>query len=164
MNYALDTEFNGFGGSLMSIALVPFDTSLPSFYRVVEGDWMPNWDRESLQEPWVQQHVTPFLYSYGDQTASVSREVAARDLSRYLSTQMLQMGAMPTIVADWPTDFSQLFDLFILGPGKMVGVPDFNVSYRSLRGFNTADHSKVPHNALADAEALRDYLVDLAAA
>jgi hypothetical protein len=146
----LDTEFNSFQGELMSIALAPGDKSKAAFYRVVEGSWQ----HPRQMHEWVTRHVAPHLYTYGGQTEPVSREQAARDLASYLRLST----PTPVIVADWPTDFSQLLDLLILGPGQMVGAPDFDMAYRSLRGFNTADHSVVPHNALADAEALRDYV------
>jgi hypothetical protein len=153
VRYYLDTEFDGLGGELMSLALVPGDSSIPSFYRVVHGPWV-----QGCRDEWVTKNVLPFLYRHGGVDAPVDRETAARDLSRYLSTQMHQTGKTPVIIADWPTDFSQLLDLFIIGPGQMVGVPDFDMAYRGLKGFATADHSKVPHNALADAEALRDFV------
>lgn len=151
--FYLDTEFNSFEGDLMSIALAPADDTLPYFYRVVEG----NWQKSGELHEWVAFHVSPHLFTYGGETVAVPRETAARDLSRYLTEMFQRTGEVPTIVADWPTDFAHLLELFIIGPGKMVGVPDFNMAYRSLKGFNTADHSKLPHNALADAEAMRDY-------
>jgi hypothetical protein len=33
MRFFLDTEFNGFGGKLMSLALVPENNSKPEFYK-----------------------------------------------------------------------------------------------------------------------------------
>ncbi|WP_141617552.1 hypothetical protein [Myxococcus sp. AB036A] len=62
MRYYLDTEFNGFGGELMSLALVPSDPALESFYVAVE--WVGPTD------PWVETHVVPYLGS-----AIVSREL-----------------------------------------------------------------------------------------
>lgn len=141
VRYYLDTEFNGFGGELMSLALVPADKSLPSFYAVV--DWTAPTDA------WVAQHVVPHL---GHEAKP--RWFVAEALSGFLWTE----AADPVvIVADWPTDFEHMLALFITGPGRMVSVPDFDMEYRSMAGFNTASASRVPHNALADAEALRDY-------
>jgi len=45
MRFFLDTEFNGFGGSLISMALVPENDSLPEFYKELEM-------KEQLH-PWV---------------------------------------------------------------------------------------------------------------
>ena len=36
MKLFLDTEFNGFGGKLISMALVPEDKTLPEFYKELE--------------------------------------------------------------------------------------------------------------------------------
>jgi hypothetical protein len=139
VRYYLDTEFNGFGGELMSLALVPESPERSSFYVVVP------WSRPL--DPWVLKHVVPFLNE-----APVSRDVAATRLGDYLRGDHAAV-----IVADWPTDFEHLLGLLITGPGQMVRVPDFGMEFRRLDGFNTASTSRAPHNALADAEALRDY-------
>ena len=140
MRYYLDTEFNGFNGGLMALALVPADTSKALFYRVVECP--------GPVDPWVQRHVVPFLNG-----SPASREVAGAELAAFLRNA----GERPTIVADWPTDFEHLLALLINGPGMMHSAPDFDMEYRRLAGFNTAAHSRVPHNALEDAIALRDH-------
>ena len=38
----------------------------------------------------------------------------------------------------------------------MADIPALRFAFRSLAGFSTAANSKVPHNALHDARALRD--------
>lgn len=141
MRLYLDTEFNGFGGETMSLALVPEAAGVMEFYRVVR--WTAPVD------PWVQQHVVPFLRRPPEE-----REVVARDIAAYL-----RGFGRPVIVADWPDDFSHLMGLLITGPGFMVEAPDFDMEFRRLRGFNTASTSRIPHNALEDARALRDYCV-----
>lgn len=137
----LDTEFNGFGGGLMSLALVSETPGGKEFYRVVQCF--------GQVDPWVAQHVVPHL---GE--PAVSREDAAHALARFL----WDVNA-PVIVADWPTDFEHLLGLLITGPGQMVRVPDLGMEFVGLPGFNTADHSAAPHNALADARALRDHCI-----
>jgi hypothetical protein len=146
MRYYLDTEFNGFGGELMSLALVPEDRAQPSFYVVLE---MPG-----RVDPWVQKHVVPYLMAQPEQ-----RSMAATRLCNYLNGAKER----PVIVADWPTDFEHLLELLIVGPGMMLRAPDFDMEFRRLTGFNTATASRIPHNALADAEALRDYCEGLRA-
>ncbi len=136
----LDCEFNGFGGPLISLALAPRDRAIQPLYVVVEhgpvGDW-------------AKQNIIPVL---GD-VPHVSREFAARQVAQYLRHWFTD----PVIVADWPEDFINLLGLFLIRPGIMVAVPDFTMEYCSLAGFTTAQHSKVPHNALEDAISLRDY-------
>lgn len=141
MRYYLDTEFNGFGGELMSLALVPADQSLESFYAAV--DWVEKTD------PWVEKHVVPHLGC-----GPMTRDEASVNLARFMVERAV--GKM-VIVADWPTDFEHLLALLITGPGHMQSVPDFGMEFMRLPGFNTASTSRIPHNALADAEALRDY-------
>ena len=141
----IDTEFNGFGGELISLGIVPQDRTLPEFYVVIEMATQP--------VEWVAEHVMPFL---GD-TLPVSREMAARELASYLRRVAACNSSRPVLVADWPEDFAQVMNLLILGPGQMASTVDFDCAYRSCVGFNTADHSAIPHNALEDARALRDY-------
>ncbi|WNZ64193.1 hypothetical protein QEG98_11260 [Myxococcus sp. MxC21-1] len=141
MRYYLDAEYTRFGGELMSLALVPADPALESFYVAVE--WVGPTD------PWVETHVVPYL---GSEFAS--RERASLKLAAFMRERTV--GHM-VIVADWPTDFEHLLSLLITGPGRMHPVPGFDMKFQRLPGFNTASTSRVPHNALADAEALRDY-------
>ncbi|QQR47723.1 hypothetical protein JKA73_17455 [Myxococcus xanthus] len=141
MRYYLDAEYTRFGGELMSLALVPADPALDSFYVAVE------WGGQT--DPWVETHVVPHLGS-----EVVSRELASRKLATFMRERAV--GHM-VIVADWPTDFEHLLALLIIGPGRMQPVPNFDMKFQRLPGFNTASTSRVPHNALADAEALRDY-------
>jgi hypothetical protein len=67
----------------------------------------------------------------------------------------------PLIVADWPEDIAQLSALLVTGPGIMAEVPKLTFQFLPLSGFSTAANSKVPHNALHDARALRDHVVGL---
>lgn len=137
--YYLDTEFNGFGGELISLALVPADPSLPEFYAVVPC--------RAAVEPWGAKHVMPNL-----RQAPEPHTLAAVRLGLFLRD-----AEMPVIVADWPTDFEHLLALLITGPGTMYPVPDFGMEFKRLPGFNTADHSAMPHNALEYARALRNH-------
>lgn len=138
MRLYLDTEFNGFGGELISLALVPTDSYTPEFYRVV------HWEQPT--DPWVAERVIPYL-----EQPPISRQEAAISLAKYL-----QGIAFPVILADWPTDFEHLLALLITGPGQMAPAPNFGMEFRRLKDFNPADYSAIPHNALADARALRD--------
>jgi hypothetical protein len=136
MRYFLDTEFNGFCGELISIALVPEDTARPSFYEAI-----------AIDEPteWVQANALPVL----------ATEPRSREAVRDLFAAYLLNDPAPLLVADWPEDIALAARLLITGPGYMKPV-------RSLR-FELVDPdiigpgvpSAVPHNALHDAVALR---------
>ena len=136
MRYFLDTEFNGFCGDLISIALVPEDAGLPPFYEAV-----------SVEDPtpWVRDNALPVL-----ETRPRSRKEVIDLFAAYLMDD-----PAPLLVADWPEDIALAARLLITGPGYMKPV-------RSLR-FELVDPdiigpmvpSSVPHNALHDAVALR---------
>jgi hypothetical protein len=49
--------------------------------------------------------------------------------------------------------------LLITGPGQMVELRHLTFELRPMSNFSTAANSKVPHNALHDARALRDHIV-----
>ena len=148
MRYFLDTEFNGFGGALLSLALVPEDGG--EFYVTLECD-------EPLH-PWVERNVIPFMdhVPVGLQAPPIGRNEAAEALSHYLT-----MDPAPVIVADWPDDIALFCTLLLTGPGDMVPVPPLTFRLVPLAGFSTAGSSRVPHNALHDARSLRDHVLGL---
>lgn len=148
MRYFLDTEYNGSGGALLSLALVPEDGE--ELYLTL--DW------EGELEPWVERHVVPYLDTVPDSLVSprLSRADAARTVAHYLAGDR-----DPLIVADWPEDIALFNALLITGPGLMAEVPRLTFRFVALAGFSTAANSKVPHNALHDARALRDHLLTL---
>jgi hypothetical protein len=147
MRYFLDTEFNGFGGALISLALVP-EHGDQEFYAVVEHD----------QEPhgWVQRNVLPYLKSIppGLEARTVSRIEAAHEVARYLAAD-----PAPVIVADWPEDIAHFCALLVTGPGEIAPIGSMVFEFISSPGFSTSVNSKVPHNALHDARALRDFVL-----
>jgi hypothetical protein len=148
VRYFLDTEYNGWGGALMSLALVPDDGE--ELY--VTLDWS-----EPLEE-WVERHVLPYLDKVPDSLVSprLSRSDAARTISHYLAGD-----PEPVIVADWPEDLAYFNALLVTGPGVMVEVPPLRFQFVELSGFSTAANSEVPHNALHDARSLRDHILSL---
>lgn len=148
MRYFLDTEYNGWGGALISLALVP-DCG-DELYFVLKLDDPP--------EAWVERHVLPFLDSVPASLVSprMSRPDALMALAYYLAGD-----PEPWIVADWPEDIAQFAMLTITGPGTMAALPPLHFQLLSLTGFSTAANSVVPHNALHDARALRDHVMSL---
>jgi hypothetical protein len=147
MRYFLDTEFNGFGGALISVGLAP-EHGDHEFYAVLR-----------LDEPahgWVERNVIPYLRSVpvGFDPSPMSREQALIELARYLAPD-----PDPVIVADWPEDIAQFCMLLVTGPGDMAPVGSLKFEFISSPGFSTANNSRVPHNALHDARALRDFVL-----
>jgi hypothetical protein len=86
----------------------------------------------------------------------MTRADAARTISHYLAGD-----PEPLIVADWPEDIALLNALLVTGPGVMAEVPALRFQFLPLSGFSTAANSKVPHNALHDARALRDHVLTI---
>ena len=144
MRYFLDTEYNGTGGELLSLALVPDDgEELYLTFRTSDPI-----------VPWVERHVVPYLDSVPEQLSCprLSRADAAHALERYL-----RHDGDAVIIADWPEDVAQFCGLMITGPGDMVDVRDLTFRLLPMSNFSTAANSRVPHNALHDARALRDH-------
>lgn len=148
MRYFLDTEFNGFGGALLSLALAPDDGE--EFYVTLEC--------QDPMLPWVERHVVPFLdhVPVGLAGPRMTRRQAADALSDYLAAD-----PEPELVADWPEDITQFCSLLMTGPGTMVPVPPLTFRLVALQNFSPAANSAVPHNALHDARSLRDHYVSL---
>ena len=148
MRYFLDTEYNGFGGALLSLALVPEDGS-EEFYVTIAQD--------GPLEPWVERHVVPFLDMVPDALRSprLPRRAAAEALAAWLAHD-----SDPEIVADWPEDLAHFAMLLVTGPGQMLAVPAYSLRLEPLPNFSTAANSAVPHNALHDARALRDHFTN----
>lgn len=148
MRYFLDTEYNGWGGALLSIALV--GEGGDEYYAVIEHD--------GPLDPWVERHVIPYLDSVPEGLGGprLSRRAAAEGLAFFLAHD-----PEPLILADWPEDIAQFAMLLTTGPGLMVAIPPPRFQLVSLPGFSTAANSAVPHNALHDARALRDHLTEM---
>lgn len=131
MTLYLDTEFNGHGGELISLALVS-DAGPHHFYGV-----LPLPERIA---PWVAEHVIPLL----DQAPEPADEFRVR------LAHFLEKYSGETIVADWPDDFALLM--------RVMSGPDYERSWMvpcEMRMIVSGDvKPERPHNALSDALAL----------
>lgn len=147
MRYFLDTEFNGFGGELISLALVP-EFGDQELYLI-----LPLPDKV---HHWVERHVIPYLNSvpFGVHGGQTTRLSAAAEIAHYLDHD-----PEPMIVADWPDDIGYFCHLLVTEPGDMAPVGSLKFQLLRNPGFSTARNSAVPHNALHDARALRDFVL-----
>jgi len=128
----MDAEFNGFGGDLISIALVCEDGQ--EWYEVAEIPAEPH--------PFVAQHVLPVLGK-----EPVGRDRFAQSLAEFLASV-----PEPVIIADWLDDIRCLCDgLGQFGSGMRfrLGCTLVLLPQRPLCALQTT------HNALLDARALR---------
>ena len=140
MRYFLDAEFNGFGGQLISLALVPQDPAVAPFYEVLPCD---------DPEPWTAQHVMPVL-----QKAPIAPADVTRKLAEYLRND-----SDPLVVADWPEDIAHLALLMVTSAGHRLPTPTIVFELRDLPLFDSETKSTLPHNACHDAAALRAYVL-----
>jgi hypothetical protein len=148
LRYFLDTEYNGWGGALLSLALVPDHGE--ELYLTL--DW------DCALEEWVERNVIPYLDTVPEALVSprLGRADAARAVAHYLAGD-----GNPLIIADWPEDVALFNALLVTGPGVMAEVSELTFRVIQLPGFSTAANSKVPHNALHDARALRDHVLSM---
>ena len=140
MRYFLDAEFNGFGGSLISIALAPEDENAPHFYEALDCP---------TPDPWALANVMPVLA-----IAPISRPDMIARLSTYLRGD-----PEPVVIADWPEDIAHLAMLMVTGPGYRTALPKFVFELLDLPLFHSESLSDVPHNCQHDARALRAYVL-----
>ena len=130
MNIYIDTEFNDFGGELISLAMVDEDGR--EFYAVLNC---------ANPTPWVAENVIPVL---GQRFASL----------RMLQTRMeAWLAEYPCvhIVADWPEDIAHFCRSLITGPGMRLDTPPLTLE---VRRDLSSEASAIPHNALEDARAI----------
>ena len=136
MRYFLDTEFNGFGGELISIALVPEDDGLAPFYGAVECQ---------DPTPWVLEQIIPRL-----DVEPVTRSRLVDQFAAYLIDD-----PEPVLVADWPEDIAHAARLLIIGPGLMKPVRNIRFDLVDPSLVSSGTGSAIPHNAYHDALRLR---------
>lgn len=138
MNLYLDTEFDGHGGALVSLALAGDDSS--RWYGIFAAH---------CGDPWVAEHVAPRLYAM---KPTISGDVS---VLRFSLREYLKSREDCTIWADWPADFEYLMSV-------MRG-DHYSESFMipcTMRLIVTPvgePQPTIPHNALSDAVALRDW-------
>lgn len=147
MIFYIDTEFNGFGGDLLTLALVSEDLSVPPLYLA----------RNDLQmliiEPWVKENVLPIIDLIGSSPTYTQISYFGRYILQYL--QHNAPDGEITIVADWPDDLRYLMMTLITGPGMMVNIKQLDMCLRRCKPWPTKLLGQTQHNALCDARALR---------
>lgn len=151
MIYALDCEFNGFGGALISLALAG---EFAELYLVRPEDELNAMDLD----PWVENHVLPVLSTQDARPDVLPLRRFGRAIQSFLTDD-----PAPVVIADWPEDFMHLMQCLILAPGQMVRIPDLSLQMLQVSAYPTLIEGAVQHNALWDARALRQAVRSLAA-
>jgi uncharacterized protein (DUF169 family) len=137
MNIFIDGEWNSYGGDLISLALVAEDGR--SFYEVLGCD---------NPDPWVAENVMPKLGK-----EPIPLVIFQLELAKYL--MQFEFDSVH-IIADWPEDIMWFCKVLVIGPGTRLDTPPL-----TMEVLRVDTVSKNPHNALADAEALRDWYVNV---
>lgn len=152
MRYFLDCEFDGFGGPLLSIALVREDNE--SIYIVLEHNV------EEAKDPWVLKNVVPILKSIPSPMPGMAYFVNNdRDVAELLGRFLSYSAETPMVISDWPDDIKYLCSSLITGPGKMVGVGSVAFQFIRVDAYPTKVKNAVQHNAYWDALALKALLI-----
>lgn len=140
MNLYMDTEFDGHGGPLISLAMAGDDGS--RWYGIFDAH---------CGNDWVAEHVAPKLYAMPP-TISGDRETLRVSLREFLKVR-----EHCSIWADWPADFEHLMNLMCgSGYDKSFMIPCVMHLIVTPVG---EPKPEFPHNALSDAIALRDWHV-----
>lgn len=133
MNIYIDCEWNGFGGRLISMALVSEDGR--EFYEVL-----------ACENPcqWVAENVIPILNK---------NPISMEKFNQLLQEYLFQFDAV-NIIADWPEDIEKFCAALIIGAGERLNTPPLSMQIIRINA-----KSALPHNALEDARGIRSALV-----
>lgn len=127
----MDCEFNGFGGQLISMALVAEDGR----------EWYGKLPEPRVWDEWCFENVLPVL----------NIKATSREMFRASFKSFLDQFDEITIIADWYTDLVHFFETFA---GKdhteSFHIPCTAVLLPDMEFLPSA----VPHNALEDARAI----------
>lgn len=133
----VDCEFNGFGGELISMALVADDGR----------EWYAVLPEPRIWNAWCFENVLPIM-------AAIEPTIWARSMEEFRVSLFNWLGAYdnPTIVADWYTDLVHFFSVF----GGRDHTESMAYQCRAELRTDIAEiHAEVPHNALSDARAIK---------
>lgn len=142
MKYYIDTEFDGFGGDLLSLGIASKADSL--YLRV---------PKPATLTPWVAENVWPII-------DAVPFHVNPMPLDEWPNVIAGFLGGddAPHIVADWPDDIRYFCQPLITGPGEMVNIPRISFEVVRVDAYPSALTQAIQHNAWWDAQALKHLL------
>lgn len=146
MIFYIDTEFDGFGGELLSLALVPDDHQCRAFY------WEIDDVDKAVTNEWVKENVVPVMDKSPKQLLEFNNN---KNISQSLQAYFDNFNSAH-IIADWPDDIKYFCESLITGPGKRIVTPrlSFEIRYVDSYPCDVVDDD-YRHNAYWDAIALR---------
>lgn len=148
--FYIDCEFDGHGGPLLSMALVPENEISLSAHITVS-------DARPPADPWVAANVLPIMDSHD---ADLIWEVAANKVGDAIR-HLLDDCEQPVIVADSPVDIGRFCQALSTGPDGGWASADYSLmrfEVHNVDCYPTDLPGAVQHNAWWDAMALRHKL------
>lgn len=163
--YALDCEFDGFNGRLLSVAL--FNRERSFLARLFE--------ETPVYTPWVAENVAPLLHEHVPQSVIQDNpqifadhffvNVISKDLAGITQalqdffTSGRQAGKPVRIHTDWPDDVKYFSDLLLTGPGTMITIPGIEFKVNRVDSYPTSFvKGAKQHHAWWDAFVLFEHL------
>ncbi len=146
MRYFIDTEFDGHGGPLLSLAMVRED-----------GASIHVRTTDRATDRWVIENVEPLM---DEHHADVSIEVTPNRVRDQILKHLGQ-DPHPVIIADSPVDINRFCSAISTGPDGMwasVDYPRMTFEVHNVDCYPTALPNAVQHNAWWDAMALDEKL------
>jgi hypothetical protein len=147
VKYYLDTEFDGHGGPLLSMALV----------RGGAADSLVIVTAFEVQDPWVRDHVVPVLHRDEAPATQFCRE---RLVGKYIR-EFICDDQHPVIIADSPVDIGRFCAAISTGEDGGWQSADFarmTFEVHDVDCYPTTLPGAIQHNAWWDAMALRHRL------
>lgn len=162
MKYYLDCEFFGWGGDIISLALVgETDRELYLAFDQEELEREARIVTLEDERKWMLDNVLPIIDAPGAvaQRVGLCRSDIRRMWPHYIAHFLRQHPGDIHIVADWPEDIRLLCELLMVGPGQ-TNIPGQRVIFEWVRedAYPTTLPGAVQHNALWDARVLRHHL------
>src|SRR5262245_40142200 len=145
MRFYLDTEFNGHGGELLSLALVSEWVQVPTVPHKQEFHWYAARRMRSQPIQWVRENVMPVVRAH----------FLSAHMFEYDFRGFIQRWPGMDVYCDWHDDARHFCEL--LSGETYEESLDFPVTIHILKTPPGEPVSRVPHNALEDARALRDW-------
>lgn len=106
-------------------------------------------------DPWVAKFVVPNIDASGAMAERLPRTQWSARLTDYF-----QGAESVSFIADWPDDIRYLMQAITVTPGKVIPLPDFSANCVHVASWPTKLKGAVRHNALWDAMALREAVLE----
>jgi hypothetical protein len=159
MKYYLDTEFDSFGGDLISMGLVRED-GVGLYLLYPELPTYTDWVAENVVPVLcnVPAEVGLNLANWSDQrdpSVNLGPEGYHMPTSANYLQQLFEGDKAPHVISDWPDDIKYFCQELITGPGTMIDIPGITFEVVRVDSWPNEIPGAIQHNAYWDALALK---------